>query len=220
MKHHVIRALALAGATIGLNAGCAAQAQVSGSAEAEAPVVFVAPPTLVAVDANVWVVRDADYATYYVDDCYWVYRDGAWYRSRDYAGGWAVVEVSVVPPSIAARNPAVYVHYRGEATARTRSAPRGDGVARDERAEGNPHGGPPGHDEVPGVGNQRKAEGEQPGNAHEAQAAKVEDRPEMGNPHKASGSPQAAAGDADRGDKTENKKDNKKDNKKGANKKK
>jgi hypothetical protein len=213
MKTQLVRVLALVGVAAGFNAGCAAQAQVSGSAEAEAPVVFVGTPTLVAVDSGVWVVSDADYATYYVDDYYWVYRDGRWYRSRDYGGGWVLIEVSVVPVTIVSRNPTLYVHFHGDATARTRSAPRGgEGFASeerresDERHEGNPHGGPPGHDrdEMPGVGNHRKAEGDQPGNAHG-------DSPGAGNQHHGGDS---SSGDAAKDDKKEEKKDNKKDAKK------
>jgi hypothetical protein len=171
MKSQLIGVLVLVGASAGFSAGCVAQAQVSGTAEAEAPVAFVGTPTLVAVDSDVWVVSDADYATYYVDDYYWVYRDGSWYRSRAYDGGWVTIEVSVVPAVIVSRNHRAYVHYHGEATARTRPAPRGDGFASNARTEpagGNPHGGPRGHEEMPGVGNQRKAEGEQPGNAHDS----------------------------------------------------
>jgi hypothetical protein len=220
MKTQLVRVLALVGAAAGFNAGCAAEAQVSGSAQAEAPVVFVGTPTLVAIDSEVWVVRDADYATYYVDDYYWVYRDGRWYRSHDYGGGWVLIEVSVVPVVIVSRNHTTYVHFHGDATARTRSAPRSEGVASgerresderhdaDERHEGNPHGGPPGHDhddDKPGVGNHRKAEGEQPGNDHD------DNRQGAGNRH---GGNDSSSGDAAKDDKKEDKKDGKKDAKK------
>ena len=50
-----------------LMAGCTAHAQAGGYAEAEAPVVFVDEPTLVLVEPGIWVVRDYDYAVYYVD---------------------------------------------------------------------------------------------------------------------------------------------------------
>ena len=72
--------------------------------EAEAPVVFVEPPTLVEVDADVWVVRDYDYPVYYTSGFYWVYRDGIWWRSDMYDKGWAKVEVSVVPQVIVQRD--------------------------------------------------------------------------------------------------------------------
>jgi hypothetical protein len=166
-RKEIIGALALIGATAAWNVGCVAHGHASASAhaEAEAPVVFVETPTLVYVESDVWVVRDYDYAVYYVDGYYWVYRDSVWYRSRAYDRGWATVEVSVVPSVVVHSNHHAYVHYHGSATAKTRVAPR-EYVAA-EPHHGPPdhaaaqHGGPPGHDETPGVGNQRKAaEGE------------------------------------------------------------
>jgi hypothetical protein len=200
MKSQRIGMLALVGATAALSVGCAAQAQVSGTAEAEAPVVFVGTPTLVAIDSNVWVVRDSDQPTYYVDDYYWVYRDGVWYRSPGYDGGWARVEVSIVPATIVSRRHVTYVHYHGDATAQVRSAPRGDG--------------PRDHDERPGVGNERKAEGEQPGNAHGATTAKTEDTTPSGHVHRGDGSGSATPAAEARDDKKQDKKENKKDAKK------
>src|SRR5262249_54278386 len=107
--------------------------------------------TLVEIDADVWVVRDADYPVYYVENSYWVYRDDVWWRSSAYDHGWAKVEVHVVPTVIVRRDHRAFVHYHGAPTARTRPAPR------EEWAHDRDHH-PPGHDEIPGVGNQRKAE--------------------------------------------------------------
>jgi len=173
MRTQLFGVLALVGITTAFSAGCAAHAQASGVAEAEAPVVFTESPTLVAIDGDVWVVRDAEHATYYVEDGYWVFKDDVWYRSKTYDGGWIVVEKTAVPVAIVTRQHALYVHYHGDATAQTRPAPRGTAVAANDSppAAGNPHGGAPGHEELPGVGNQRKAEGEQPGNAHGATPA-------------------------------------------------
>jgi hypothetical protein len=161
------------------NAGCVAHAQATGVADADAPVVFTEAPTLVEVDGeSIWVVRDCDQAVYYVDDYYWVYRGEKWHRSRSYDGGWAVVEVNVVPAIIVHRDHFKYVHYHGAATARTRLAPRDRLASSDDHGgdkhggpdhdkdklpgppdhAGGPHDGPPGHDDIPGVGNQRKAE--------------------------------------------------------------
>ena len=154
-----------------LGLGCVAHAQATGSAEADAPVVFVEPPTLVEVDANVWVVRDYDAAVYYVDGFYWVYRNDTWWRAQAYEHGWARVEVNIVPVVIAHRDHHAYVRYHGAADAKTRPAPR-ERLAADA-PHGPPdhaaeqHGGPPGHDEIPGVGNQRKAEEGNPGIGHE-----------------------------------------------------
>jgi hypothetical protein len=200
MKSQRFGMLALVGATGALGVGCAAQAQVSGTAEAEAPVAFVGTPTLVAVDSNVWVVRDSDEPTYYVDDYYWVYRDGVWYRSAAYDGGWVRIEVGIVPPTIVSRRHAMYVHFHGDATAQVRSAPHGDG--------------PRDRDEKPGVGNERKAEGEQPGNAHGATTAKAEDATPPSHLHRGDGGGSAAVAAPVRDDKKEDKKENKKDAKK------
>jgi hypothetical protein len=131
--------------------GCVAHAQAGGGVDAQAPVVFAEPPTLVEVDADVWVVRDADYPVYYVDNNYWVYRDGVWWRSAAYDQGWAKIEVTVVPAVIVHRDHHAYVRYHGAPTARTRPGPR-EHLAADRDHH------PPGHDEIPGVGNQRRAE--------------------------------------------------------------
>ena len=180
-SEQLIRALALIGATAALGVGCVAHATAGGYAEAEAPVVFVEPPTLVEVDADVWVVRDYDYPVYYTGGFYWVYRDNIWWRSEMYDKGWARIEVSVVPQVVVQRDHHIYVHYKGSANAKTRVAPRERLAADNEQRRGPPdqagppdrpgppdhaaapHGGPPGQDETPGVGNQRKAEEGNPG---------------------------------------------------------
>jgi hypothetical protein len=199
-SRQVIGAIALVVGTSALSAGCVAHAEAGGGVEAQAPVVFVGTPTLVAIDDGIWVVRDSDYPVYYVDDDYWVYRDNVWYRSHTYDGGWLVVEVSVVPGLIVHRNHTMYVHYHGAATAQTRLATRPG-----ETAE-NPHGGPPGHDETPGVGNQRKAEGDQPGREpHEHLEAAKGDHDDAGE-HKG---PKKADKKQDKDDKKEGKKGDK-----------
>jgi hypothetical protein len=118
----LIRTLALGAAA--LVSGCVAQAQSGGYAEADAPVAFSGEPILVVVEPDVWVVRDYDYAVYYVDDYYWVYRGDAWHRARTYESGWTTVEVNVVPAAIVSRDHHAYVHYLGAANAETRKAPR------------------------------------------------------------------------------------------------
>src|SRR5262245_9171351 len=136
MSEIVLKALLVAAA---LGIGCVARASghASAYAEAEPPIVFEAPPTLVLVDSDVWVVRDYGATVYYYDGFYWHYREGIWYRASSYNGGWMTVEVSVVPQVIVRRDHRIYVHYHGEASARTRRAPPAHAAAR--------HGGPPGH---------------------------------------------------------------------------
>ena len=130
-------------ARLHFSVGCVAHAQATGYSEADAPVVFSEEPTLVAVEPDVWVVRDYDYAVYYVDDYYWVYRGDVWHRSRTYEGGWTTVEVNVVPVTIVRRDHHAYVHYHGVANAQVRAAPRAH-VAAAGPVE-NPRRDPPGH---------------------------------------------------------------------------
>jgi hypothetical protein len=138
--------------------GCFVHASARG--EAEAPVTYASTPTLVAAGSGVWVVRGSSRATYYVSDNYWCYREGTWYRSTSWQGGWVVVEASIVPGVIVTRDHNKYVNFSGDANAETREAPKGDYVASNDK---HPHGGPPGHDDTPGLGNQKKAAGLQPG---------------------------------------------------------
>ena len=93
------RASMLSGVVL-LCGGCVATAHGTAYAEADAPVVFTSEPTLVEVDSGVWVVRDYDQPVYFVDDDYWVFRDGIWYRSHSYEGGWARVDVNVIPANM------------------------------------------------------------------------------------------------------------------------
>src|SRR5262249_27559750 len=134
----LVGAFTLVAATSFAAVGCAAHAQATGFADAEAPVVFTEPPTLVEVDGeNLWVVRDCDQAVYYVDGYYWVYRNDGWHRSSSYERGWAVVEVNLVPVVIVHREHFKYVHYHGGATAKTRPAPRERFASNDDH---NGHG--------------------------------------------------------------------------------
>jgi hypothetical protein len=92
--------------------------------EVDAPVVFDEPPTLVTVEPDIWVVQDSEVPVYFVDDYYWAYRGGVWYRSLSYDAGWVTVEATGVPRRIVNRDHRAYVHYRGAANATTRAAPR------------------------------------------------------------------------------------------------
>ncbi len=181
-REQLICTIALIGATAALSVGCVAHAQAGGHVEAE-PVVFVEPPTLVSVDADVWVVRNYDYPVYYVSGFYWVVKDGVWYRARSYDRGWTSVEASVVPSIIVHRNHTMYVRFQGDATAQTKPAPR-ETVA----SEPSPAAGPPGQTgTAPGLakkeeggtppGLAKKEEGMPPG-----QAKKDDGPPGAGGP--------------------------------------
>jgi hypothetical protein len=113
-----------AAALLTAGTGCFGHAEAGAYTEVDAPVVFEEEPTLVVVEPNVWVVRDYDYAVYYVDGYYWVYRDDGWRRSRAYDRGWMTVEMSFVPRIIVSRDHHAYVHYHGPSNAPLRRAPR------------------------------------------------------------------------------------------------
>jgi hypothetical protein len=121
-------------------AGCTAQAGVHAhtvayaEVDAPPPVVFAEPPTLVAIDRDVWVVEDSEREVFWVGGFYWVNHGGFWYRSTSYADGWVRADVHVVPTTIARirlgtyvayhRPPGAVVRIAGHATA-TRTVPPG-----------------------------------------------------------------------------------------------
>src|SRR5439155_23450075 len=142
-----------------------------------------------------WVVRDYDQPVYFVDEDYWVFRDGIWYRSHSYEGGWARAEVNVVPAVIVHRDHRMYVHYHGAATAQTRVAPRHHGEERHGPPEhaAEAKGGPPGQNDP---GHDQHAE-----ERHEERREHAEEHHDHDDHHD------------DRGKKHEEKKDDKKDDK-------
>jgi hypothetical protein len=188
-------------ASAALDTGCVARAQMGASADAQ-PVVFTERPTLVLIVPGVWVVRDYDYAVYYVDGSYWAFKDDAWYRSPAYDHGWVVAEVNLVPGTIVHRDHHAYIHFHGDAKAETRMAPgehegleakRGES---DEAAE--KHDGPPGHDEAREHADQRHDDEQKAGEAKKAE--KKEDRAERKDDKKA-GKKQDKQGKKDKDDK-------------------
>jgi hypothetical protein len=76
-------------ATAGLATGCYTQGDVGYSAGYSTG-YYAASPDLYYVSPGVSVVAYSDYPTFYSDNYYWMYRDGLWYRSGYYGGGWAV----------------------------------------------------------------------------------------------------------------------------------
>ena len=90
--------------------GCAG-GEVESGAE-----VRVTSPELVAVSPGVQVVADADEPLFFADGYYWLYRDGIWLRSDSYRGGFARIDVNMVPGEVRdIGNPQVYAHYRRHA---------------------------------------------------------------------------------------------------------
>ncbi len=175
------RASMLSGVVV-LCGGCVATAHGTAYTEADAPVVFTSEPTLVEVDSGVWVVRDYDQPVYFVDEDYWVFRDGIWYRSHTYDGGWARVEVNVIPAVIVHRDHRMFVRYHGAATAQTRVAPRRHGDERHGPPEhaAEAKGGPPGQ-----VEKEHREEGreERHEERHEARADEHSGHDEHGMKH-------------------------------------
>jgi hypothetical protein len=87
----------------------------------------VAHPSLVYVEPGIWVVAESDYPIFYLDNYYWMFHDGYWYRSRYYTGGWVYRPRSHVPARIGhIRYPRVYRNYRARPGMRTRKAPTRD----------------------------------------------------------------------------------------------
>lgn len=76
-------------------------------------VTFVKPPPLVVVQPGIQVVEDHDEEVFFVDNHYWVRRDGHWFRTRDHRGGWAVVDGPHVPPALVKVPPGHYKRHKG-----------------------------------------------------------------------------------------------------------
>ena len=74
-REQFVGTLVLLGSIAALSVGCVAHAQAGAYGEADAPVSFRSPPTLVEVDSDVWVVREHERAVYYTSGFYWVYRN-------------------------------------------------------------------------------------------------------------------------------------------------
>jgi hypothetical protein len=86
--------------------GCAA-----GEAEYGAD-VRVTSPELVAISPGVQVIADADDPVFYADGYYWLYRDNVWLRSDSYRGGFARIDVNMVPSEVRTIDrPSTYAHY-------------------------------------------------------------------------------------------------------------
>jgi hypothetical protein len=90
-------------------------AQVRVGVEVQIPlptIRFEAPPPLVVVSPGVRVVEDYDDEVFFVNNWYWCRRDAHWFRTRDYRGGWVVVDRRYVPVSVVKIPPGHYKHYK------------------------------------------------------------------------------------------------------------
>ena len=92
-------------------------------------------PRLALIAPGVWVLEDYPSAVYYADGYYWRYAGGVWYRSDWYEGGFAAIDVGVVPRIvITTYRPHVHVRYRAPAHVQRRPIVRDHRpVVRDHR---------------------------------------------------------------------------------------
>jgi hypothetical protein len=73
---------------------------------------FEAPPPVVEVQPNVYVVPDRDDEVFFVDGWYWTrWNDGRWYRTRDHRGGWVS---GAAPLALVRIPPGHYKHHHGK----------------------------------------------------------------------------------------------------------
>ena len=73
---------------------------------------WLAPPPLVVVEPGIQVVPDYPEEVFFVDNWYWVRRDGRWFHARDYRNGWTFV---AAPPAALVRlPPGKYKHWKAE----------------------------------------------------------------------------------------------------------
>lgn len=89
-------------------AGCGATSEVEYSGT-----VRVTSPELILIGPGVQVIADADEPLFYSKGYYWLYRDGYWFRSDLYRGGFARVDFVLVPGELRLIDrPQLYVQYR------------------------------------------------------------------------------------------------------------
>jgi hypothetical protein len=75
---------------------------------------FEAPPPVVEVQPNVYVVPDRDDEVFFADGWYWTrWSDGRWYRTRDHRGRWVSVAQPAVPVALIRMPPGRYKRHHG-----------------------------------------------------------------------------------------------------------
>jgi hypothetical protein len=74
-------------------------------------IAFPEPPPLVVVSPGIQIVPEYDEEVYFSSGWYWVRRDDAWYRTRDYRGHWAPVRTVYVPAPLMRMPPGQFRHY-------------------------------------------------------------------------------------------------------------
>jgi hypothetical protein len=132
MRRTILSAVLFAAASAG---GCYTTGEVGYTASySSSGAAYVSTPDLVEVSPGVQVVADYDEPVFYTDGFYWRFYDGGWYRSNNYAAGWAYYER---PPVTVLRieRPYAYAHYRPQGyVSRNRARYRpAEPVVRDHR---------------------------------------------------------------------------------------
>ena len=136
-----------------------ARAQVSVLIAAPAIRFEVAPP-LVVVSSGIQVVPEYEEEVFFVQGWYWCRSGPYWYRTRDYRGGWVVVERRYVPVALVKIPPGHYKHYKakglppGQAKKLERERERGR-----ESVVATPNGPVVVHEREKGDGNEGKGHG-------------------------------------------------------------
>lgn len=86
--------------------------------------VSATAPALAMVAPNVWVVQGYSEPVFYADNGYWLYRNGLWYRSHYYGGGWVRAYYTPIGIRTHIRNPYRWRYYRARRGIAIRRAPR------------------------------------------------------------------------------------------------
>jgi hypothetical protein len=152
---------AVAVAIVFSSAAASAQIEAGVSVSVVAPVItFDVAPPLVEVSPGVMIVPEYGEEVFFTSGWYWCRRDGVWFRTHDYRGGWIMAPPAYVPGRLFHVPPGRYVSYHARAGQPVRyyngrqlsvARPPGHGYARGH--EYAPRGGheyaPRGHEYAP-----------------------------------------------------------------------
>lgn len=106
---------AVLAAALALPARAQVQVQMHVALPAPPMIHFEVAPPLYEVSPGVQVVEDNDDEIFFNGGWYWCRRDGRWFRTRDWHGGWVYVAPRYVPAPIYRTPPGRYRHWRHEA---------------------------------------------------------------------------------------------------------
>lgn len=107
-----------------------AQLSVSGGVDLRLNLPVVVPQ-LVVVSPGIQVVPDVDEEVFFVDDYYWVRRDGGWYRSKAVRKGWVAMPVRAVPVRLVEIPRGKYKRWKAAKIEKRERRGRDDGYERE-----------------------------------------------------------------------------------------